>query len=138
VSIEPIGSIDAGTTTMLALAPMYEVDPVERRSRAGEPTDLASLTAADRDLLTALYGPGILTNPEAAGPPQFLLDVIADRKSGQLPLGTELTSTYVQARFNAQVDLNGTVANPLTEKNLADAQEFFNDRVQGATIDLQA
>jgi hypothetical protein len=64
--------------------------------------------------------------------------VIADRKDGQLPIGTELTSTYVHARYQAHLALNGAVSNPLTERNLLDAQAYFNDRLQGATIDLQA
>jgi hypothetical protein len=142
VSIEPIGSVDSNTTPLIELRQVFQVTSVERRTTAEDVSDLAYLTAGDRDFLTALYGPGVLTVANTAterfGTAQFLLDVIADRKDGQLPIGTELTSTYVQTRFDAHVDLNGTVRNPLTEQDLAAAHAYFNDRVQGAAIDLQA
>ena len=142
MSIEPIGSVDSNTTPLIELRQVFQVTALDRRSAVEDASDLQYLTAGDRDFLTALYGPDILTVAgtvaERLTTPQFLLDVIADRKDGQLPIGTELTSTYVQAKFDAHVDLNGTVRNPLTEQNLADASAYFNDRVQGATIDLQA
>lgn len=142
MSIEPIGSVDSNTTPLIELRQVFQVTTIERRSAAEDASDLQYLTAGDWDLLTALYGPDILTvagtAAEGPGTPQFLLDVIADRKDGLLPIGTELTSTYVQAKFDSHVDLNGTVTNPLTEQNLADANAYFHDRVQGAAIDLQA
>jgi hypothetical protein len=142
VSIEPIGSVDSNTTPLIELQQLFQMTHVaDRRSPADDVSDLQYLSAGDREFLAALYGPGILATDPAAGrfeTPQFLLDVIADRKDGLLPLGTELTSTYVQAKFDRHVDLNGTVTNPLTEQNLLDAQAYFNDRVQGAAIDLKA
>ena len=142
MSIEPIGSIDSNSTPLIELLQVFQTSLGHRHSVAQEVGDLAYLTAGDRDFFTAVYGPGVLTvastRAERFGTPQFLLDVMADRKDGQLPIGTELTSIYVQARFDAHVDLNGTVTNPLTERNLLDAQAYFNDRIQGAAIDLQA
>jgi len=142
VNIEPIGSIDSNSTPLIELLQVLQTSQSHRHATARQPSDLAYLTAGDRDFLTAVYGPGVLvaagTAVERFGTPQFLLDVIADRKDGQLPIGTELTSTYVQARYQAHVDLNGMVTNPLTERNLLDAQAYFDHRIQGAAIDLQA
>jgi hypothetical protein len=138
VSIEPIGSIDSNTTPLIELVQVFQMGATERQPVPHDPTGIAALTAGDRDLLTALYGPEVLTPTSILETPQFMVDVIADRMSGRLPEGTELTSTYVQARFDAYADLNGTVRNPLTEQNLLDARIFFFDRVQGAAIDLKA
>jgi len=155
VSIEPIGSIDAGNTATIALQQLYQVDPAERRLYARDQYDVNVLTAGDREFLSAVFGPRIVTIEDLAQAQglaeaddraqveriqanQFIADLIADRQSGALPIGTELTSTYVQLKFEEYVDLNGTVTNPLTEQNLIDARAYFNDRVQGAAIDLQA
>jgi hypothetical protein len=142
VNIEPIGSIDSNSTPLLELLQVFQTGQSHRHPGAPEDSGIARLTAGDRDFFTAVYGPGVLTvastGAERFGTPQFLLDVIADRKDGQLPIGTELTSTYVHARYQAHLDLNRAVTNPLTEQNLLDAQMYFNDRVQGAAIDLQA
>jgi hypothetical protein len=155
VSIEPIGSIDAGSTATIALQQLYRVDPAERRLYARDQYDVNVLTAGDREFLSAVFGPKIVTIEDLAQAQglaeaddraqveriqanQFIADLIADRQSGALPIGTELTSTYVQAKFDEYVDLNGTVTNPLTEQNLIDARSYFNDRVQGAAIDLKA
>ena len=142
MNIEPIGSIDSNSTPLIELLQVFQTGQSQRHPIAQEASDIAHLTAGDRDFLTAVYGPGVLTvastSAERFGTPQFLLDVIADRKDGQLPIGTELTSTYVHARYQAHLDLNGTVSHPLTERNLLDAQAYFHGRIQGATIDLQA
>lgn len=155
MSIEPIGSIDAGSTTTIALQQLYHVDPAERRLLARDRYDVNVLTVADREFLGAVFGPKIITiqdlsqaqglakaddraQVERIHANQFVADLIADRQNGHLPAGTELTSTYVQAKFDAHVDLNGTVTNPLTEQNMIDARNYFQDRVQGAAIDLQA
>jgi hypothetical protein len=142
VSIEPIGSVDSNTTPLIEIMQAFQIAASQRHPSAQQSNGIGYLTAGDREFLTALYGSAVLavpsTSAERFGTPQFLLDVIADRKNGNLPIGTELTSSYVQARFDAHVDLNGTLTNPLTEQNLHDAQIYFNDRVQGAAIDLKA
>lgn len=150
MTIEPIGNIDARHTSMLALEQLYHFDPAERRLSARAEDDLSVLTAGDHEFLKAVFGSqlvtlGDLADVQAADQPranEFLTDLIRDRQNGNLPVGTEVTASYVLARFEAHVDLNGTVHNPLTnrltEQNLADAQTYFNDRVQGAAIDLQA
>ena len=141
MSIEPIGSVDSNTTPLIELQQVFSLTQFEHREPQELP-GLSSLTAGDREFLTALYGPQVLAignrAAERAAAPQLLLDLVTDRQDGRLPIGSEVTSTYVRARFDAHVDLNGTVTNPLTEKNLADALTYFSDRVQGAAIDLQA
>lgn len=142
MSIEPIGSIDSNTTSLVELLQVYQLNPGDRHPVTPDLRGISYLTAGDRDLLTALFGPGVLllanTLIERYGTPQFMLDVIADRKDGQLPVGTELTSTYVQARFDAHANLDGSLAHPLTERNLVDARAYFDNRLQGSAIDLQA
>jgi len=141
MTIEPIGSIDSNTTPLIELLQVFQVHSRERHPVVHEP-DTSYLTAGDREFLTTVYGPRVLALGDSGakrfGTPQFLLDVVADRKSGRLPIGTELTATYVQARFDAHVDLNETVSNPLTEQNLRDAWAFFHERTQGGAIDVQA
>jgi hypothetical protein len=150
MAIEPIGNIDARHTSLLALEQMYHFDPAERRPAAREQDDLSVLTVGDHEFLNAVFGSQItsredLADVQAEDRPlvnEFLTDLIRDRQNGNLPIGTEVTASYVRARFDAHVDLNGTVHNPLTNRltpqNLADAETYFNDRVQGAAIDLQA
>ncbi len=143
MNIEPIGRIDSNSTPLIELLQVFQMTQSHRQTaREAEVSGLTYLTAADREFLTAIYGPAVLTiaatDTEQVRTPQFLLDVIEDRMAGRLPIGTELTSTYVHARFDAHADLKGMIAHPLTERNLLDAQTFFNRRVQGAAIDVQA
>lgn len=173
MSIDSIGSIDANTS-VVGVQQLYAVDPAERRLAARDDFDLNVLTAGDREFLSAVFGPQVVTTQdlteiqardeaqvqaiddaraldqaldqareqnradEQLRAAQFINDLVNDRQNGQLPAGTEITASYVQARFDTYADLNGTVDNPLTEQNLIDARAYFNDRVQGAAIDLQA
>jgi hypothetical protein len=143
MNIEPIGRIDSNSTPLIELLQVFQMTQSHRQTaRAAEVSGLTYLTAADREFLTAIYGPAVLTiaatDAEQVRTPQFLLDVIEDRMGGHLPIGTELTSTYVHTRFDAHADRKGMIAHPLTERNLLDAQAFFDRRVQGAAIDVQA
>jgi len=60
--------------------------------------------------------------------------VVEDRRTGRLPAGSEITSSYLHAvRAGYPVE-----ANPLTEQTLAAALAFLARRGQGATVDIRA
>jgi hypothetical protein len=105
--------------------------------------------AAVRNLLAPTAQPGATApstatqiataaqNPVAV--PQFVLDLIDDRRSGVLPVGTEITSSYVQNQYDAYLAATGTsgVQAPLTQDDVQAAQDYFDRRVTGAAVDVQ-
>ena len=161
MSIDPIGSVD-GTTGTIAVAPLYDIDPSERRLEARQEYDLSRLTPGDQDFLSAVFGPRVITIEDLAQARevsqdraeavleavalsdareaarlqanQFVSDLLQDRQNGVLPAGTEITASYVEARFDQYAEVNESV----TAQNRAAAQEYFSDRVQGAQVDLLA
>jgi hypothetical protein len=167
MSIEPITSIESSTlvassrpNTMDGLAPadaLYQAQQVAAaqqitqirasQSAVQDLNGISFLTAGDRDFLDYLYGPQMLQNlgvtPAAQAQtqtPQFLLDLIDDRRSGVLPIGTEITSTYVRNQYDVYLAATGTapVPAPLTANDLQASQDYFDRRVSGAALDLQA
>jgi len=118
---------------------------IDRRAAVADPSAVSYLTAGDRDLISAMFGPDVtVTGFDAHGkpvqPPKFVALLIADRKTGRLPAGVEVTSPYLQGIWDQHTNssLFGGVSGPLTEKNLADGLAFLSQRSQGATVDIRA
>ena len=110
--------------------------PGVRRPVTGDPSVLSSLSWGDREIIGAMFGTDILTTGrdgegELVGVPPFVWLVIEDRRSGRLPVGSEITSSYLQT-------LRDTAADPFTEQHLAAALAFLGQRHQGATVDIRA
>ncbi len=166
MSIDPIGAIDT-SPGVIGVAPLYDPTEMRFTERAPNPlNDVSVLTAGDREFLSAVFGSRIVTiedfaqaqaedraeiqdvaqaqqlsdnlaqnrAEELAQAEQFVADLIRDRQNGRLPIGTELTATYVEARFDEYAQVNDSV----TQQNLESARAYFNDRVQGAQVDLLA
>lgn len=163
MSIEPVAGIES-YTTVLATQRASEVEDLSQAQQAARADQIArteeiaqaqaalaatrsdgaaSLTAGDRDFLGFLYGPDVLNTLGINGQsgsetPQFLLDVLNDRQTGVLPAGTEITSSYIEARYDAYLSATGAyaVSNPLTATDLEIAQDYFDRRSAGAAVDL--
>ena len=157
MSIDPIVSVESYTAIRAVpqsggVTDVDEAARVDRTARAElaaasaaqDLSGISYLTAADREFLTYLYGPELLTDPALSvsarvGTPQFMLDLIDDRRTGALPVGTEITQQYVEGRYDTYVATTGLtpVSNPLTTRDLQAAQDYFDTRVTGAALDVQ-
>jgi len=107
-----------------------------RRPVTEDPSVLSSLTWGDREIIAVMFGADILSTGRDAdgtlvGVPPFVWLVAEDRRSGRLSVGSEITSSYLQAIWDMPV-------NPLTERSLAAALVFLGRRPQGATVDVRA
>jgi hypothetical protein len=144
VSYVSIGSI-SGLAFAYSSTPRSIETPVDRRSGAVEPSAWSYLTANDRELITAIFGPEALASgyDDQGKPveiPKFAVVLIDHRKSGQLTSGVEVTSTYLQGmwdRYESQ-PAGSPDANPLSAQNLADGLDFLGRRSQGGAVDLRA
>jgi hypothetical protein len=103
------------------------------------------LTAEDREVVAAMFGPDLLTtgrdvNGEFVGVPPFVHLLTQDRRTGRLPIGSEVTSSYLEAVLQRHVlDIGARIApNPLPDRELAAALRFLQRRRQGATVDVRA
>ena len=119
--------------------------PGGRRPVGDDPSGLSILTWEDRELAMAVYGPDVLNTGRVGegdqiGVPPFVWRLTDDRRSGRLPLGSEVTRGYLQAIWAGQSPGAGppTLTDPLTERTLAAALEFLGRRGQGATVDVRA
>jgi len=105
---------------------------------------LSSLTAGDRDIIAAMFGPLALTGSDSDGvsgeATGFVAILVADRTTGRLPAGVEVTSSYLQGVWDAFPNYAGpgSLARPLTKKNLADGLYFLGRRSHGAMVDVRA
>jgi hypothetical protein len=111
-----------------------------RRPVTEDPSVLSSLTWGDREIIAVMFGADILSTGRDAdgtlvGVPPFVWLVAEDRRSGRLSVGSEITSSYLQAIWDAPVN---PLTQPLTERSLAAALVFLGQRSQGATVDVRA
>ena len=141
MSIRAISS----TTPGLGYGQPQPGGPGVRRPATADPSGLSRLTWEDRELIGAMFGPDLLISGrdddgEPVGVPAFVVLVIEDRRSGRLPVGSEITSSYLQAIWDRHTLSAGpwTPKNPLTEATLEAALAFLQHRGQGATVDIRA
>lgn len=61
------------------------------------------------------------------GVPDFVNEIMMDRQVGLIPVGTEITPQYLREMWDKYENYQGpgTVSNPLTAQNLADALRFL-------------
>ena len=113
MSIDPIVSVESYTAIRAVpqsggVTDVDEAARVDRTARAElaaasaaqDLSGISYLTAADREFLTYLYGPELLTDPALSvsarvGTPQFMLDLIDDRSIG---FGAE----HIMVGYNAE------------------------------------
>lgn len=136
-----IGSIGSLPLPFSSTPARVEGKP-EGRSGAVDPAPTSYLTSGDRDLIAAMFGPDALNNGyDGSGKPvaipAFVVILIVDRRSGLLPMGVEVTSTYLRGLWDHFANSTGPVGNPLTRKNLTDGLEFLSRRSQGGLVDLR-
>jgi hypothetical protein len=130
MSIRAISS----TTPGLGYGTPHPGGPGVRRPVVEDPSGLSRLTWEDRELVGAMFGPDRLATGRDDDLPAFVWLVVEDRRTGRLPAGSEITSSYLHAvRAGYPVE-----ANPLTEQTLAAALAFLARRGQGATVDIRA
>jgi hypothetical protein len=132
----------------LAPEPLFVDAVTERRAGPADPSALSYLTAGDRDLISAMFGPQVLLGAGPAGRgrgglvgvPEFVVILIEDRQSGRLPVGIEVTSRYLQGVWDQYPSFagRGTISTPLTKKNLADGLYFLGRRSRGGAVDVRA
>jgi hypothetical protein len=103
------------------------------------------LTAEDREVVAAMFGPDLLATGRdrdgtLVGVPPFVRLLTQDRRTGRLPVGSEITSTYLEAVLRRHPFVAGTrtAPNPLPDRELAAALAFLSRRRQGATVDVRA
>jgi hypothetical protein len=132
MSIRSISS----TTPGLGFAPPRPGGSGARRPATEDPSLLSTLTWGDREIIEAMYGPGILTtgrdaDGEPVGVPAFVRVVSEDRRSGRLPVGIEITTGYLESIAAASPDL-------LTAARAAAGLAFIGRRQAGVTVDIRA
>jgi hypothetical protein len=113
--------------------------PGARRPVTGDPSGLSSLSWGDREIIGAMFGAEVLStgrddDGELVGVPAFVWLVLEDRRSGRLPVGSEITSSYLQALQDTADPYHA----PFSEQSLAAALAFLGQRKQGATVDIRA
>jgi|1186.fasta_scaffold130640_3 hypothetical protein len=111
--------------------------PGARRPAGSDPSALSALTWSDREIIGTMFGADVLTTGrdgqgEPVGVPAFAWLVIEDRRSGRLPGGSEITSSYLQAIRDSE----GFTL--FTATALDAALDLLGQRKQGATVDLRA
>jgi hypothetical protein len=137
VSIRSISRLEPG----LGFAQPQSGGFAQRRPHPGDPAGLSLLSWEDREIIAAMFGSEILGTGRDAdgvqvGVPAFVWLVIEDRRSGRLPVGSEITSSYLQAVRDRQDGAAGP--EPLPDQALAAALAFLTRRAQGAAVDLRA
>lgn len=112
-----------------------------RRAVAEERSALSYLTAGDREVIAAMFGPDLLSTGRDAGGayvgvPALVWLVSEDRRTGRLPVGSEICGSYLRAIRDGHSPDEGPAV--LTEHALTAALAFLARRPQGATIDVRA
>jgi hypothetical protein len=131
MSIRSISSTAPG----LGFAPPRSGGPAPRRPMSEDSSVLSALTWGDREIIGAMFGPEALTRRDELGEPHglppFVWLVTEDRRTGRLPAGSEITTSYLNAVWSMS-------STPLTEQTLAAGLAFIGQRQAGATVDIRA
>jgi hypothetical protein len=107
-----------------------------------DPQGYARLTPSDLALFASMYGPDALRtgfdkNGNEIGVPAFVADTMADRQSGHLAPGQEITAGFVQGVWDMYAaHSNPGDRTPLSARELADALDFFKRK--DSKVDLRA
>jgi hypothetical protein len=143
VSVNPISSSPVVATTAVDFT-----EAVGTSHSALAPARHSILTSGDLEVITVMFGPEMAHNAVKAASGdtnthsnEFVNILIANRQSGFLPTGTQISGAYLQAMYDEYANYSGPgqVTNPLTRRNLADALAFLKQHhAEGSLIDTQA
>lgn len=147
--IDPVSSTAATASAAIAATAAIDfVESINRNHAEAVPIKPFGLTGGDLDVIRSMFGPELAHNAAriaagATGLPSnhFITILIANRASGLLPAGVQISAAYLQAMYDKYANYSGPgeISNPLTEQNLADALEFLRQRrSEGGQIDIPA